>query len=77
MWQVLAYVGAVITTLCVAYGFWVVSSLYKDFPDIPTNQLNYAFLTNITRYKGRIAIFFAILAIDIAIFLAAFALQPR
>ncbi|HEY5504157.1 MAG TPA: hypothetical protein VIK28_03295 [Sedimentisphaerales bacterium] len=77
MWQVLAYAGVMTATLCVGYGFWMVSSLYKDFPDVPTDQLNYAFLTKIKKYKGRIAIFFAIVAVDLVNFLAAFTLQPR
>jgi hypothetical protein len=48
MWQVLAYAGFVIATINLAYGFWLVFTVCKDFSDKPRDQFSYAVLTNIT-----------------------------
>lgn len=48
MWQVLAYAGFVIAAINIAYGFWLVFTVCKDFSDKPRDQFSYAVLTNIT-----------------------------
>jgi uncharacterized membrane protein YesL len=63
MWQVLAHAGFVIATIGIGYGYLLVFSLYKKFPNTPRNQVSYAVLTNFIRCKRRILIFFAILGV--------------
>jgi hypothetical protein len=42
MWQVLAYAGFVIAAINIAYGFWLVFTVCKDFSDKPRDQFSYA-----------------------------------
>jgi uncharacterized iron-regulated membrane protein len=69
MRQALGYAALLIAAVAVVYGFWILLSASKEYSSVPKNQLSYIFLQNLHRFKGRFAIFFVFIGIEIALFL--------
>jgi uncharacterized iron-regulated membrane protein len=77
MRQALGYASLLIATGAVAYVVWVLWTAFKEFSNVPKDQVGYVFLQNLHRYKGRFAIFFVFVAAELVDFVVIAVTSPR
>jgi hypothetical protein len=77
MRQTLSYACEVLAIVTVGYGFWVVWSACRGFADVPSSQRSYAIISNMYKYKGRVAIYFVLIAVLVTLAMTLVATTPK